>query len=108
VVAALEIPQVEDEGPTFFVRDADGETLFFAGQFLERLEERGFPWTEFRIQEAPMSRHFFGVRAEGPKFEGIKLMPALEHARMTQLGLFARNWGKLDMSLSDLETGSGR
>jgi hypothetical protein len=105
VSAALEIPEVEDEGPTFFVRDADGETLFFAGQFLERLEQRGFPWTEFKIQEAPVSKHFYGVRAEGPRFEGTRILPALAHAQMKQMGLFARSWGKLDISLSDLERG---
>jgi hypothetical protein len=107
VTAALQIPEVEDEGPTYFVRDAGGETLFFTGQFLARLESRGFPWTRFTVQEAPASRHFFSVRSEGPSFEGTKVMPGLPIAQVKAMGLLARPWGKLDVDLGDL-AGGGR
>ncbi|NIP58783.1 MAG: hypothetical protein GWM92_10725, partial [Gemmatimonadetes bacterium] len=44
VVEAVEAPEVEDEGPVFFVREEDGQLLFFAGQRLSREKGRGFPW----------------------------------------------------------------
>jgi hypothetical protein len=50
-VEAIEVDEQEDEGPSFFVKTADGQVILFTGQYLDRLKRRGFPWKSFEILE---------------------------------------------------------
>jgi hypothetical protein len=68
-VEAIEIEEQEDEGPGFLVRTADGQTMLFAGQYLEPFVRRGFPWTAFDILEAPESLVFIGISSAGDKLK---------------------------------------
>ncbi len=61
IVDAIEIEEIEDEGPTYFVETADGQTMLFTGQYLESYRRKGFPWKSFEIREALNSKVFFGL-----------------------------------------------
>ena len=102
VVQALEAPEVEDEGPVFFLVEADGATMFFAGQEMARQKMRGFPWTEFEIAESPDSGHFFRLKPLGSSFHGVETRAPLEFSEAKELGVLSADYGVLDMSLDDL------
>jgi len=102
VVAALEAPEVEDEGPVFFVAESGGATLFFSGQEMARQKERGFPWTEFEVSESPESGHFFRLRPLGPPFEPVGTRRPLSFSEAKDLGVLSANYGRLDAGLDDL------
>jgi len=59
---AVEVEEREDEGRTYILKTSAGETIVFAGQYLDRYAARGFPWRRFEIREAPRSKVFFGLR----------------------------------------------
>jgi len=66
VVDAIEVAEEEDEGPAYFLQTSDGRVLAFAGQYLDALKRRGFPWRVFEITEAPASKLCFKLkRLEG-------------------------------------------
>lgn len=104
VVEALEAPEVEDEGPVIFVRTDDGVTLFFSGQELARHKERGFPWREFEVIEAPVSRHFFRLRPLSASFEAVETREPLTFAEAKTLGVLSASFGTLDVGLDELKT----
>ncbi len=62
VVDVIEVEEREDEGPSYFVKTADGKIILLTGQYLERFKSRGFPWRSFEIIEAPLSKVFFGLK----------------------------------------------
>ena len=64
---AIAVGAGEDEGPTIFLRTLDGETMVFAGQYLEPYVRRGFPWSAFEILEAPESKLFIDLVKAGDK-----------------------------------------
>lgn len=102
VVEAVEAPEVEDEGPVFFVREEDGQVLFFAGQHLSREKGKGFPWRAFDIVEAPQSGHFFRLKRRGDPFPDVRTREPLEYAEARELGVLERVWGAIDVDLDDL------
>jgi hypothetical protein len=102
VVQALEAPEVEDEGPVFFVRERGGKTLFFAGQDMARQKARGFPWREFEIVEAPESRRLFKLRSLGEAFPDVQARAPLAYDEAKQLGVLSANYGTLDLRLEEL------
>jgi len=61
-VDIIEVEEREDEGPSYFVRTADGQIILLTGQFLEPFKSRGFPWRSFEIIEAPKSKLFFDLK----------------------------------------------
>ena len=66
VEEAIEVKEQEDEGPGYFIKTKEGETLFIRGQFLERYVSRmRFPWMIFEIVETPNSKLFLGLRKLG-------------------------------------------
>jgi len=101
-VEALEAPEIEDEGPVFFVREVEGPTLFFAGQAMSRLKRKGFPWTSFDIVEAPLSKYSFGLRSQGGKLERVSVRPSLTYDEAKGLGVFERDYGTIDKELAEL------
>lgn len=104
VVEALEAPEVEDEGPVFFVRDAGGDTLFFSGQEMARHKARGFPWTEFEIVEAPASKQFLRLRSGGPPFEGVELREPLGPEEAKRIGVDTAPFGMVEASIEELRS----
>lgn len=102
VVGALEAPEVEDEGPVFFVQDDRDGTMFFAGQEMARYKTRGFPWVEFEILEAPESGRLFGLRPLGEPLSNVPVRAPLSLGEAKALGTTAARFGKLDKELTDL------
>lgn len=103
VADALEAPEVEDEGPVYFIREEGGQTLFFAGQEMARHKARGFPWREFEAAEAPRSKHLFRLKPRSGSFSGVRERPPLSFEEARGLGVFDAPFGVLDVSLADLE-----
>lgn len=102
VVEALEAPEVEDEGPVFFVLEEGGTTLFFSGQEMVGYKRRGFPWKEFEIAETPVSHRFLRLRALDASFENVQTRPALSYAEAKELGVFSATYGVLEKTLDEL------
>ena len=96
-VEALEVEQREDEGPAYFLRLAGGETMVFAGQYLEACMRRGFPWREFEIVEAPSSGVFFGIIPRGEKLTPSGRRPPLTWQEFKQFRLANRNYAIVDV-----------
>lgn len=65
VTEAIEVEEREDEGPGYILRTADGRTLVFAGQHIERYRRKGFPWRAFDVVNAPRSGVFLDLVAQG-------------------------------------------
>jgi len=103
---ALEAPEVEDEGPVFFVTDDSGATYFFAGQEMARYKDRGFPWREFEIVEAPESGRFFRLKPLGEALSNVEVRAPLTFEEARTLGVMAAPYGRLERSLSDLGSGA--
>jgi hypothetical protein len=102
VVAALEAPEIEDEGPVFFIAEATGPTLFLAGQDMARYKSRGFPWREFQIAQAPESDRLLTLRALSEPFRDVKVRAPLTLAEAKELGVLSTPFGTLERSLEDL------
>ena len=102
VVEALEAPEVEDEGPVFFVLDEDGTTLFFAGQEIARYKGRGFPWSEFEIHETPESRRFLRIKALSGSVPNVEMRAPLSLSEARELGVMSRVFGTIQKGLDEL------
>ena len=101
VAAALEAPEVEDEGPVVFVREEEGDILFFAGQELARQKMRGFPWREFEIIEAPESRLFCRLKPLSEAFPDVQTRSPLGYEERVELGIDGY-YGRVDATLDAL------
>ena len=102
---AIEITEGRDEGPTYFVLTDDGKTMFFTGQYMDRLRRKGFPWKAFAILEAPDSKVLFDVVAEG---EGERLTPSMRRGPLTwqdvkKYGILRAKYGDLDVDFESLK-----
>jgi hypothetical protein len=64
-VEAIEVEEQEDEGQTFFLKTAGGDTMVFSGQYLDTYTRKGFPWKAFEIIESPAAKIFFGLKKLG-------------------------------------------
>ena len=95
-VSAVEIAEQEDEGPTFVLRTAGGETVVFAGQYLEGAKSRGFPWRDFLVLEAPESRIFFALLKLGEPLAIRATLPPLSYRQGRELGVCDRRYVVLD------------
>lgn len=103
VADAIAAPEVEDEGPVIFVRDEKGAVLFFAGQEFARKRQRGFPWEEFYVSQAPNSGHLLNVRSAGAPFEPVLMRAPLSLDEARRLGVLAAEHGVLDEDWADLK-----
>jgi hypothetical protein len=65
IAEAVKVEEREDEGPSFFLKTADGQIFIFSGQYLDTGKNRSFPWASFEVLEAPESRRFFGLHKLG-------------------------------------------
>jgi len=102
VVEALEAPEIEDEGPVFFVRDASGSVLFFSGQDVARDKGRGFPWRTFEIVQAPESGRLFRLKPLGEPFAEVREREPLTYEEARDLGVLASTFGVIERDLDPL------
>lgn len=101
-IEALEVEEREDEGPACFLHLVGGETMVFAGQYLEACMRRGFPWREFEIVEAPSSGVFFGIVPRGQKLTPTGRRPPLTWQEFKQFRLANRNYAIVDVPFEAL------
>ena len=102
-VDAIEVEEAEDEGPAFFILDADGRTWLFAGQYLERLRGKGFPWQSFEILETPSAHLFLGLKAIGPHLQVSGRVPPLTLGDLRALGIGTREYAIVTADFAELK-----
>lgn len=102
-VDAIEVEEQEDEGPAFFVKTEDGRTMLFAGQYLDRLKAKGFPWTAFEIVEAPDSKRFFGIVAAGSPLKPRVRRPPFSWDEARRFGSLRGHYRFLDENFDALK-----
>jgi hypothetical protein len=107
-VDAVEIDEQEDEGPAYFILTADGTTVLFAGQYLDRLKSKGFPWTAFDISEAPESKVFFGISSAGDRLKPSASRPALTFEEGKAYGIFKVNYKTVEVDFASLKESLSR
>jgi hypothetical protein len=107
-IDAVEIEEQEDEGPGYFILTADGTTLLFAGQYLDRLKSKGFPWTAFDVSEAPQSNVFFGISAAGDRLKPSARRPPLTFEEGKAYGTFNVKYRTVDVNFVSLKESLGR
>jgi hypothetical protein len=102
-VDAVEIEEQEDEGPGFFLLTSDGTTILFAGQYLDRLKSKGFPWTTFEISESPDARVFFGISGAGDRLKPSGCRSPLTYEEGKAFGIFSVNYRTVDVDFASLK-----
>ncbi|MDH3208272.1 MAG: hypothetical protein OEO79_16850 [Gemmatimonadota bacterium] len=103
VAEAIEAPEIEDEGPVFFILGEDGSQLFFGGQDFARHRVRGFPWVEFEVSHAPQSEQLLRVRSSGSKFDSVQRRAPLTMTEARELGLLESDFGVLSVDWAELK-----
>jgi hypothetical protein len=104
---AIEVEEQEDEGPAFFILTGDGTTMLFAGQYLDRLKRKGFPWTAFDIVEAPESKIFFDITSAGDRLRPSATRPPFTWDEMKSFGTNEKgNYRTVDMDFDTLARGA--
>ena len=81
VVEAVLFEEREDEGPTIFVLTADGRTIVFSGQWLDRYARKKFPWRRVSIVEAPETGLLFALERDGEPVPPSRVHPHLGTSR---------------------------
>lgn len=84
----IEVEELEDEGPTYFVRTQDDLVVVFSGQEMIPFRSRGFPWSEFVVEEAPRSGVFFKLQRIGEPVPVDRVIEPLPFETMKALGCF--------------------
>jgi hypothetical protein len=84
---AILFEEHEDEGPTVILKLSSGETVGFAGQYLDDLVDRGFPWSVFEIRETPHARMCLRIKKRGGPIEPSLVRPQLSFSTLKTLGL---------------------
>ncbi len=102
VESAVEFWQLEDEGPTFLVKTKDGNRFIFHGQYLHGPEFVDFPWSEFEIVEAPLSRMFLGVNMLGARFPNVEVAGPLSWDQLRALDPGRRAFVFLDENRAEV------
>ena len=100
--AAIEVEEQEDEGPAYFLHLSDGTTMLFAGQYLERLKRKGFPWTAFDIIETPVARIFLDIVRAGERLAPVATRQPLSWDEMKSYGTGDANYRTVDVEFADL------
>jgi hypothetical protein len=103
-VDAIAIDEQEDEGPGFFIRTDDEKTILFAGQYLDRLKTKGFPWKAFDIVEAPESRVFFQIARAGERLDPSYRRRPLTWEEGKRYGAFSSKYSVLDVTFESLKS----
>ena len=104
---AIEVQAQRDEGPAYFILTGDGTTMLFAGQYLERLKRKGFPWTAFDILEAPESKIFFNISSAGDRLPPSATRPPFTWDEVKLFGTTEKgNYRTVDVDFSALARGA--
>lgn len=103
VVDAIEIEEVEDEGPSYFILTSENEVIYFSGQWLDREKRRGFPWNSFNILEAPTSKVFFSLKKTGERFAPSYVRKALSWETLKEFGAFKGHYRILNENFESLK-----
>ncbi|MFK5922875.1 MAG: hypothetical protein QM496_11905 [Verrucomicrobiota bacterium] len=103
ITDAILIEEQEDDGPSYIILSTEGETVFFSGQYLDRLQAKGFPWSEIEIVEAPESKVFFGIKKKGARINpSVNRMP-LEYEEAKSMGAFDNDYQVLNVKFETLK-----
>jgi hypothetical protein len=102
-VDAIRVEEAEDEGPSYFILTDDGEVILFCGQYLDRLQRKGFPWEEFEISEAPESKVFFGLKKVGDKLEPSVTRQPFTYEEAKNYKTFDSDYKLLDVDFDKLK-----
>ena len=105
-VDAIEIEEQEDEGSGVFILTDDGRTMLFAGQYLDRLKSKGFPWRAFDIVEAPESRAFFHITAAGERLKPSARRQPLTWDEAKTFGVLNQKYRVLNVDFESLRPSS--
>jgi hypothetical protein len=103
ILDAIEIEELEDEGPSYFVLTPDNEVIYFSGQWLDREKRKGFPWKSFEIREAPASKVFFGLKKAGERFPPSFIRKALDWDTLKKYRAFTGKYRVLDVNFDSLK-----
>jgi hypothetical protein len=103
VVDAIEIEELEDEGPSYFLLTSENEVLYFSGQWLDREKRRGFPWKSFEIREAPLSKVFFGLKKTGERFPPSFIRKPLDWETLKKYRAFKGKYRVLNEDFESLK-----
>lgn len=90
-----------------FILTDEGQTMIFAGQYLDRLKGKGFPWTSFDIVEAPDSRIFFRIVAAGERLTPSSRRPPLTWEEAKRFGILNETYRMLDVDFESLKRSTG-
>ena len=101
-VEVIKVEEQEDEGPSYFVKTAEGETLLLRGQYLDRYTRQSFPWRSFEIVETPGSRRFLGLRRSGDPLTPSFVRQPFTWEEMKRFGF--QNFRALDIDFEKLKT----
>ena len=101
---AIEVEELEDEGPSYFILTTGREVLYLSGQWLDREKRRGFPWKTFDIVEAPVSRTFFGIKKTGERLQPAYVRKALDWDTLKRFKSFSGRYRILDVDFESLKT----
>jgi len=103
VLDAIEVEELEDEGPSYFILTNDREVLYFSGQWLDREKRKGFPWKTFEIVEAPVSKTFFGIKKIGERLQPSYVRKALDWDTLKRFNSFSGRYRILDVDFESLK-----
>lgn len=106
VLEGIVIEGRKGTGPIVFVQTELTGVIRFAGTYLEREVERGFPWPEITIREAPASRIFFGVLGKEGEVPVTRRGP-LTSMEAASLGPFDEEYLRLRMDFETLKSRLG-
>lgn len=88
VYGAVELAEVEDEGPGFFLDVGHGVTLFVQGQHLMELDP--FPASSVTITRVVATKEEIDVRSEGTKVAPSRMLDPVAIGRVIPSGQFFR------------------
>jgi hypothetical protein len=101
VIDAIEVEELEDEGPSFFIKTTEGTILYFAGQYFYRYQKRKFPWKSFEIIEAPSSKVFFALKPLDSQFKPSYIRKPLSWEQAKRFGF--QNYRTVDVDFNSLK-----
>ena len=95
-VDVTEVEELEDEGPSYIVKTDQGDWVLLSGQELVQHKMRGFPWSQFSVDDAPHSGVFFGLTRSGDPVPVDRTIPPLSYELARDLGSHSRTFTVLD------------
>lgn len=104
VIDAIEIEELEDEGPSYFILTNEKEVLYLSGQWLDGEKRKGFPWKTFEIVEAPASKTFFRLKKTGDRLQPSHVRRALDWNTLKRFKSFTSHYRILDVDFESLKT----